>query len=278
MIRNTSTLARLGLGGLVLALGLAACALPPAPPPRGAPAQPAAGSGDPLSGTSWTVTSYVGADGAAQQSVAGVETLIAFDAGRVSGTAGCNRLTGSYTVDGPSLAFGPLASTMMACPEPQMAQEQAVFNAMGQTATYELAGDQLILKDASGVTVLTLDKAQPPSLTGREWTALAINNGEQAVVSVAEGSTVTANFAEDGTMSGSGGCNTYSGRYTVDGDKIKIGPLAVTQRMCIENEIMEQEQAFFNALTNAERFMIELSRLDLFAADGARQVTFATSQ
>ncbi|MBK9738997.1 MAG: META domain-containing protein [Actinobacteria bacterium] len=54
----------------------------------------------------------------------GVKQTITFDAkGRVFGDSGCNRFTGGYTVKGDSITIGPLASTLMACPDRQMAAE-----------------------------------------------------------------------------------------------------------------------------------------------------------
>ena len=35
----------------------------------------------------------------------------------------------------------------------------------------------------------------------------------------------TMDFAADGTLSGTTGCNQYSGTYTVDGSKLTVGPL-----------------------------------------------------
>lgn len=40
---------------------------------------------------------------------------------RVSVRADCNTGTGSYELDGPKLEFGPIATTMMACPDPSLA-------------------------------------------------------------------------------------------------------------------------------------------------------------
>ena len=41
--------------------------------------------------------------------------LVFDEGGRVSGSGGCNRLAGTYTASGEQLAFGPLATTRMAC-------------------------------------------------------------------------------------------------------------------------------------------------------------------
>ena len=47
--------------------------------------------------------------------------------GGAGGNSGCNSWFGDYTLEGDSLTFGPLGSTMMACPGPAMAVEQAFF-------------------------------------------------------------------------------------------------------------------------------------------------------
>jgi putative lipoprotein len=44
------------------------------------------------------------------------EAYLQFESGgRVSGSDGCNRLTGTYQIDGERVAFGQMASTQMAC-------------------------------------------------------------------------------------------------------------------------------------------------------------------
>ena len=74
---------------------------------------------------------------------------------RVTGSGGCNRITGSYTLDGDKLKFGQMASTMMACVS-GMDTEHAFLDALGKTDAWKIAGDKLELLDASGKTVATL--------------------------------------------------------------------------------------------------------------------------
>ena len=75
-----------------------------------------------------------------------------FDAagGRLSGSGGCNRITGSYQLDGDRLTFGPIASTRMACPE-AMDQEQAFLKALAAVRSYRIPGGTLELLDGSNV-------------------------------------------------------------------------------------------------------------------------------
>ncbi len=62
-----------------------------------------------------------------------VQTTIEFDGeGRVFGSGGCNRFTGSYEFEGGELEIGPLAGTKMMCPEAVMDQEDRFLQALGE--------------------------------------------------------------------------------------------------------------------------------------------------
>ncbi len=69
--------------------------------------------------------------------------------GSVAGFSGCNRFMGSYSLEGESLTFGPLAATMMACVD-QDDQEQHFLGALQATATWRLDNGDLVLIDADG--------------------------------------------------------------------------------------------------------------------------------
>ena len=71
------------------------------------------------------------------------------DSSRVSGFAGCNGFGGSYTINGDSLRFGPLTSTLMACAD-GMPLEREYLAALQATRRYELSTTQLKLFGKSG--------------------------------------------------------------------------------------------------------------------------------
>jgi heat shock protein HslJ len=85
---------------------------------------------------------------------------------------------------------------------------------------------------------------------------------------------VTATFGEDGTVSGSSGCNTFTGGYTAQEGVIEIGPLASTQKACEPAEVMTQEAAFLTAMQNATTYSIDGDTLELRDGSGALQVDF----
>jgi len=93
----------------------------------------------------------------------GGEAQVQFDrnSGRISGSGGCNRVSGSFTRSGVALRIGQLASTRMACADPVRGANEAQFvSALQATASYRLAGPgQLALLDATGRTVATLNAA-----------------------------------------------------------------------------------------------------------------------
>jgi heat shock protein HslJ len=71
---------------------------------------------------------------------------------RVAGSGGCNRMMGSYTLDGGKLTFSQMAGTRMACPD-GMDVEQAFHAALGKVATWRIDGETLELFDAGGASV-----------------------------------------------------------------------------------------------------------------------------
>ena len=66
--------------------------------------------------------------------------------GKVAGSGGCNRYTGSVALKGAKITFTPFAATMMACAPALMDQETRYFAALTQadTVAYDKTGALLI--------------------------------------------------------------------------------------------------------------------------------------
>jgi heat shock protein HslJ len=191
--------------------------------------------------------------------------------GKVSGSSGCNQYSSTYTVSGSTLKIStPMASTLMACSQEIMDQESAYLKALAEAKTFSAAGDQLTLSGADNNKLLVY-KTQTQDLAGTSWEVLGYNNGKQAVISVLLGSTITLDFAADGSLSGNSGCNTYNGSFTVTDDQITIGPLASTRMACTQ-ELMDQESQYLAALGSAATYQIKDTGLELRTKDGALAV------
>jgi len=219
-----------------------------------------------LTGTIWSLSTFMG-----KELVPGSGITAEFTSdGKISGSSGCNLYAGTYKVDGNNILISsPLASTMMACSQEVMDQETAHLKALGDVRNFVATRDQLTFKDASGNDLMVFT-AQDQDLAGTSWEATGYNNGKQAVTSVLAGTTITAEFGKDGTLTGNSGCNNYSGPYKVTGNQIKIGPLISTKKACAEPAgVMDQEAQYLAALETAATYKLEGSVLELRTSDGA---------
>ena len=222
---------------------------------------------DTLDGTSWTLTTLNG-----QPALKDTTVTLNFMAGKVVGSDGCNNYNGSYTADGTNIKFNQLASTMMACPEPIMKQATTYSRRWDRRPRTRPMPSSSRCHDASGKELAAFS-AQSNDLTGTSWIVTGYNNGKQAVVSVAAGTELTANFGADGKLSGSAGCNNYMASYQTDGNKISIGPAASTKKAC-EQAVMDQETQYLAALSTAATYRIDGNKLELRTADGALAASF----
>ena len=108
-----------------------------------------ASSSSSLDGREWALVSLGGRDAPLGAGRRPATLRFESSAGRVSGFAGCNRFSGSFTVRGDSLAFGPAAATRMACDE-GMQLEQRFLGVLPSIVRYEVDGTSLVLHGASG--------------------------------------------------------------------------------------------------------------------------------
>jgi heat shock protein HslJ len=249
-------------------VALAGCGLVPAQAPP-------SGEGT-LEGTPWSLDSYLNDQGDLVDVLADTEVTAQFEAGEIGGSAGCNRYFGSYEIEGDKLTIGPLGSTEMYClPDEVMEQERGFLAALSGAASYRIEGEGLEIANSEGETVLVFGVAEPTPLTGTTWQALHYFDGQDAVVSVLLGTEIVAVFDEEGTVSGSAGCNQYTASYELDDGQITVGPSAVTRMMFAEPEgIMEQEAAYLAAMESAVSYRTEGDQLELLDAEGRRAVSY----
>jgi heat shock protein HslJ len=204
----------------------------------------------------------------------GINITVQFDAGRISGSGGCNRYFGPYRESDGRVEIGPLATTQMMCGEEAMEVEAEYLSLLAAVTALRIEGE-LLRMEIDGETVLEFARLEQ-SLVG-EWELNAYNNGKDAVVSVATGSRVTAGFDEDGGLSGSAGCNRYRTGYRVENGSMRIEPPVSTRRMCAEPEgVMEQERRYLEVLTEVESYSFrDNGMLEMFDTAGARLLQFS---
>ncbi|RPI69801.1 MAG: META domain-containing protein [Geobacteraceae bacterium] len=103
----------------------------------------------------WELVSY-GPPSGQISAAPDVETSIEFDSeGNISGNVGCNGFGGDYTVDGGTITFGPVISTMMYC-EAVAEQESSTLAVFHETVGFVLDGDTLTITSADGAMSIVL--------------------------------------------------------------------------------------------------------------------------
>ncbi len=94
------------------------------------------------------------------------------------------------------------------------------------------------------------------ALTG-EWRLSKLNGADPIA-----GSIVTLVFDEK-QVSGSGGCNTFSGSFSVKSSKITFSDLAMTLMACLDQQVNQQEADYFIALNQVDKFTVSQDSLEL---------------
>ena len=104
-------------------------------------------------------------------------------------------------------------------------------------------------------------------LPGSTWELVAMD-GE----AVAGDAVPTLAFDEQGAVSGSTGCNTFSGEVAIDGNALSFGPLVTTRMACADPAANAQEAAFLAALEGVSAYTVDdQGRIVL---QGGRELTF----
>jgi len=227
----------------------------------------------PLSGTNWTLASVTVA-GKSVEAVKPASLKFNADGKTLAGSTGCNGFTGTYEQTGADLkvTLGPM--TLVACADAATtAQEAAITAGLPKVASFA-AGEQLVLKDSSGATLLTYGQALS-TLVGTSWKATGVNNGKGGVESTTATETITATFGQDGALSGFAGCNNYNGTYEEKGpDGVTISNVATTRKAC-EDALMTLETQYITALGNVATYEISGETLTLRDSSGSTQATYA---
>ena len=150
---------------------------------------------------------------------------------------------------------------------------------LARSKTIVEEGDRLTLSDEKGVAILTFARTIPPKeqpLVGTNWTLESFHTGD-AVSSVLAGTTITAVFTKDGSITGSAGCNRYFASYNVTGTSLQVSQAGSTKMACGAPGVMQQESSYLTLISQAKTFTIKGDRLTLEDAKGAAMLSFLAS-
>lgn len=171
--------------------------------------------------------------GADRPLVAGTRVRLGFEEGRLTASAGCNTMGGTFRIEDGRLLTADAAMTEIGCDPPRHAQDDWLFAFLGSRPTIRLTGNDLVLE--RGTTVMRLldrEVAEPDlPLVGTLWTVDSIVVGE-VVSSVPAGAVATMVFSGDGFVAFTTGCNEGGARVVVEPDRLRLSEVTVTDRAC----------------------------------------------
>jgi heat shock protein HslJ len=117
-----------------------------------------------LEGVEWVLRQLESADALPAEA----EITLVFDGDRVGGHSGCNRYMGSAIAGegGAELGFGPLAGTMMACPQDLMELERRYLKALAAVRQFSFLVGRLALTsvDEDGQVTTLIFEGRAPQL------------------------------------------------------------------------------------------------------------------
>ena len=110
-----------------------------------------------LAGTTWVLTGF---DNPMKPTPVLAEPPVTLmldaDAGQISGSAGCNNYTASYTeTDTGALTIGAVATTRKMCAEDVMAQEQKFLSALQSASGFQFWNGKVLLHGKDGLLILS---------------------------------------------------------------------------------------------------------------------------
>lgn len=182
-------------------------------------------------------------------------TLTFNEDGTVFAQLDCNTGRGSYEVDGPTITFSPMASTMMACPEDSQANDFSLALENVNSHVFQDGHLFLALKLDSGIMEFapvesgeeaTPEATEEPSeeasgeLVGPTWQWVETVMGDGTVITPSDPTVYTLTFNNDGTVSAQIDCNSGSGTYQVDGASLTFGAMATTLMACLGDSQADQ--------------------------------------
>jgi heat shock protein HslJ len=138
---------------------------------------------------------------------------------------------------------------------------------MNSSMSYLVVGVAVILASCMAPTGSPGNGFTTPELSGTRWVITSIDGRAPA------GPALTADFGNDGRVSGDAGCNSFSGPYIQTGRTVQFGELLSTRRACVDENRQRQETRLLNILQGKTTLQLSRNRLTVKGESGAIVLT-----
>lgn len=140
----------------------------------------------------------------------------------------------------------------------------------GITTSYEL----LVFVTDDSTSAERIEISVDDGLTSGQWILGSMSTPSAGIVIPIQGTELTAEFESNGDLSGSAGCNSYSGGFTAYDEVLNINSPLATGQMACTPDIMGQEQLYLSLMEMADSFMISSGQLSIFDGSGNQILNF----
>jgi heat shock protein HslJ len=198
-----------------------------------------------------TIVSFVSSPGPPPSSIGPAHSVPCRSKSTLAGSDGCNRITGTYELNGDRVTFRQMAATQMACPNEGDGERQ-FRNALQSATRLTVTGDRLELFEPTGTRLAAFTAGGQPAvpssalgLAGTSWQLVKFQGSDGTTLTPDDRGTYTIEFGADGRLTARIDCNRGHGIWTSSGaNQIEFGPLGLTRAKCpdgsLHDEIVKQ--------------------------------------
>lgn len=194
---------------------------------------------------------------------------------KVSGSVGCNRVTGSFIVENESqISFSQLATTRMMCAPQQMEIERQLLEMLNTADNFTLNEGILSLNVGRRAPLATFVVMSDLAIVNKYWKLIELDSKPVVMVENQEREQYFL-LRSNGSVSGFAGCNRFNGHYELtDANTIKFNPnMAMTMMACPDVAINESE--FMQVFQLTDNYSIENDTLKLKIGKNRTKAVFA---
>lgn len=195
---------------------------------------------------------------------------------QVGGQSACNGYGAEFDVDGDQLSIMVTDGTDMGCREAVEALEDAYLDALPRITSFDRQADDRLVLTGDGVELVfvTEPSVDVDALVGRTWELLALRNGESTQEAEGGGFII---FEENGTVTGSTGCQEYEGSWTQDGSDIVFDSLSLDGQCDAGPDLRQQHAAVAGPMFTPLTVTVSDDELVLATRHGSAMVYWTES-
>lgn len=184
-------------------------------------------------------------------------------------SAGCNSLSGTYSIENDVMSITSDGMTERGCDTALHEQDDWLFAFLVSSPAVDLNDDYLTLSNAEAELIFLDSEVATPDLDliGPTWIVDTFINGDSMDAFNLEANP-TVTFGQDGSFSAFSGCNDMGGTFSTSGSEITFANVVSTDMECFDSTIQEVEMLMFSALSDGvSSYEVNASRLTIERGD-----------